>query len=122
MAIYNNWSPRRGVEGVAVFSPRGAIGPKLSHHVRKLSHHVGLKMVSGPRPVITPTISDSTIKKFLEVRSKEQVIEMLRRGGYPIPPFLLSRETSTDAPDLDNRPADQGETTDCRSKGQDPKP
>jgi len=34
-------------------------------------------------------ISEDTIREFLKNKSREDVIEMLKQGNYPIPPFLL---------------------------------
>jgi len=36
-----------------------------------------------------PLLSESTIRGFLEIKSKSEVLAMLRKGGYPIPEFLL---------------------------------
>ena len=47
---------------------------------------------TSSRPaLIVPPISESTVRKLLEIKSKEEVVELLQKGNYPIPEFLLAR-------------------------------
>jgi hypothetical protein len=39
-------------------------------------------------PLPNIQISEETIKKLLEVKTREQVLELLKTGNYPIPDFL----------------------------------
>ena len=36
------------------------------------------------------SISEETVRKLIEARGREQVLDMLREGNYPIPEFLLT--------------------------------
>jgi hypothetical protein len=42
---------------------------------------------TSARPSLS--LSEDTIKEFLKFKSPEEVIEMLKQGNHPIPPFLL---------------------------------
>jgi len=52
----------------------------------------GLVSEDSPRP--TRIISDDTVRELMKAKPKEQVIALLKQGGYPIPPFLLEEEAA----------------------------
>jgi hypothetical protein len=51
----------------------------------------GRPSAASARPSLS--ISEGTLRKILKVKSREEVLVMLRKGNYPIPEWLLIRET-----------------------------
>ena len=47
-----------------------------------------------PLPPSPLSISEATIKELMKVKGREGVLELLKKGNYPIPEFLLSDEKS----------------------------
>lgn len=45
---------------------------------------------TSARPVLT--ITEGTIRELLKIKSREEVVELLKQGNYPVPPFLLGGE------------------------------
>jgi len=66
---------------------------------------------TSARPSLTLTISDSTIRKLMEIKTREEVIEILKKGGYPVPPFLLGVDNERP----DGRAQDPGPNPGCKS-------
>ncbi|MBE3109989.1 MAG: hypothetical protein IMZ46_05655 [Acidobacteria bacterium] len=70
----------------------------------------------APEAVARPvhTITEGTLREILKVKSKEEVIAMLKQGNYPIPEFLLGGGEDINpngqdhhppsAPDLERKP------------------
>jgi hypothetical protein len=78
------------------------------------------------RPALTLSISDDTIRKLMEIKTREEVIEILKKGGYPVPSFLQGqaqdpgpdpgcKSAASPVMNPDNGPDHQGKSTDSPS-------
>jgi len=48
----------------------------------------GRSSETSARPSHTLIISDHTIREMLKIKTEKEVLELLKKGGYPVPPFL----------------------------------